>query len=117
MTQEGLGFPDINTLEPLADALGISLVELMQSKRNKKNESISEEKVVELLQNTIQLSKTPNRLTKILGIIILSVFAIIAVIDTIDSVVMIACAFSVITLLLNVIMIVISKRHKYLCDL
>ena len=28
-----LGFPDINTLEPLADALGITLIELMQSEK------------------------------------------------------------------------------------
>ena len=32
--ERGLGYPDINTLEPLADALGVSLTELMQcSKR------------------------------------------------------------------------------------
>lgn len=30
--ERGLGFPDINTMEPLADALGISLLELMRSK-------------------------------------------------------------------------------------
>ena len=28
--ERGLGFPDINTLEPLADALGVSLAELMK---------------------------------------------------------------------------------------
>ena len=28
--ERGLGFPDINTLEPLADALGITLTELMR---------------------------------------------------------------------------------------
>lgn len=31
--ERGIGFPDINTLEPLAEALEISLVELMKSKR------------------------------------------------------------------------------------
>lgn len=31
--ERGVGFPDIKLLQPLADALGISLVELMQSKR------------------------------------------------------------------------------------
>ena len=29
--ERGLGFPDINTMEPLADALGVSLLELMRS--------------------------------------------------------------------------------------
>ena len=31
--ERGLGFPDINTLDPLADALGITLIELMQSEK------------------------------------------------------------------------------------
>ena len=31
--ERGLGFPDINTMEPLADALGISLLELMRGKK------------------------------------------------------------------------------------
>jgi transcriptional regulator with XRE-family HTH domain len=34
--ERGLGFPDINTLEPLADVLGISMTELMKCKRNDK---------------------------------------------------------------------------------
>jgi len=29
--ERGLGFPDINTMEPLATALGVSLLELMKS--------------------------------------------------------------------------------------
>ena len=184
--ERGLGFPDINTLEPLADALGVSLVELIQSKRNVNNEPISAEKAVELLQDTIQLSKVHNRFSKIVGVMVLSAFAIvaaivlgvlftdwnivnyivvsiiawliawgtpvwkmtisrksqiivaaeislscaiiailfeiiniahdihindvIAVIDTIDGVVMIACIFSAITFLLNIIMVVSSKK-------
>ena len=31
--ERGLGFPDINTIEPLADALGLSIVEVMQSEK------------------------------------------------------------------------------------
>lgn len=31
--ERGLGFPDINTLEPLADALGVSLTELMNCQK------------------------------------------------------------------------------------
>lgn len=33
MCETGLGFPDINTLEPLAAALDVSLMELMNSQR------------------------------------------------------------------------------------
>ena len=35
--ERGLGFPDIHTLEPLADALGVSLSELMQCERQPVN--------------------------------------------------------------------------------
>jgi transcriptional regulator with XRE-family HTH domain len=31
--ERGLGFPDINSLEPLADALGVSIIELMKSEK------------------------------------------------------------------------------------
>lgn len=184
--ERGLGFPDINTLEPLADALGISLVELLQSKRNDCKDPISTEKAEELLLNTIQLSKVSNRFAKTFGVVVLSTFTIatiivlgvlftdwnivnyivvsiiaglvawgipvwkmtisqkaqistscvislsfaiiaivfqiinmahdihindvVAVIDTIDGVVMVACIFSAITILLNIIMIVSSKK-------
>lgn len=184
--ERGLGFPDINTLEPLADALGISLVELMQSKRNDSNEPISTEKAETLLLDTIRLSTSSNGFAKALGVMVLSAFAVaavivlgvlltdwnavnyivvsilagliawgipvwkmtisqkaqitatalislgfamiavvfqimnmahdihsndvVAVIDTIDGVAIAACSFSVITILLNVIMIVRSKK-------
>ena len=45
--ERGLGFPDINSLEPLADALGVSIIELMKSERIIENDSNKEvEKVV-----------------------------------------------------------------------
>ena len=31
--ERGLGLPDINSIEPLADALGISVAEVMQAER------------------------------------------------------------------------------------
>lgn len=34
--ERGMGFPDINTLEPLAEALGVSVPELMSSERSQK---------------------------------------------------------------------------------
>lgn len=36
--ERGLGFPDINTLEPLAEALGLSVLELMKSERIKETD-------------------------------------------------------------------------------
>ena len=31
--ERGLGFPDINSIEPLADALGVSVLEIMRSEK------------------------------------------------------------------------------------
>lgn len=35
--ERGLGLPDINSIEPLADALGISVAEVMQAERIQSN--------------------------------------------------------------------------------
>ena len=37
--ERGVGYPDINTLEPLADALGVTLTELMKCSRDKEKSS------------------------------------------------------------------------------
>ena len=48
--ERGLGFPDINSLEPLADALGVSVVELMRSEIIAENDS---DKEVEAVVNDV----------------------------------------------------------------
>ena len=49
--ERGLGFPDINSLEPLADALGVSIIELMRSERITENEpdKVAEEAVNDVM--------------------------------------------------------------------
>lgn len=46
--ERGLGFPDINTLEPLAEALGVSVLELVKSERIAAPEIHCEEAAVAL---------------------------------------------------------------------
>ena len=41
--ERGIGFPDINTIEPLASALEISVLELMKCERITENEVTKEE--------------------------------------------------------------------------
>ena len=77
--ERGLGFPDINTLEPLADALGVSVLELMQSKRTDTEKMISAEKVEEMLIETIQLSNAHKKSTMIAGEIVLAAFVVFAI--------------------------------------
>ncbi len=49
---KGLGFPDINTLEPLAEALQVSVQELMRAEKNLTKE-VNEEATTEAILNTI----------------------------------------------------------------
>ena len=49
--ERGLGFPDINTIEDLADALNVSISELMKSERTTINET------EETINNVIQVAK------------------------------------------------------------
>ena len=44
--ERGLGFPDINSLEPLADALGVSIIELMKSEKIENDSNKEVEAVV-----------------------------------------------------------------------
>lgn len=75
--ERGIGLPDINSVEALANALEVSLVEFMQAQRNEK-EKISTKEAEKLLADTIQLSRTANNITKSIGGAILLLFVIIS---------------------------------------
>ena len=49
--ERGVGFPDIRLLEPLAEALGITLIELMQSKRVE--QTLSAERAVSMVSDSV----------------------------------------------------------------
>ena len=68
--ERGLGFPDINTLEPLAEALQVSVHELMRAEKNV-TKIPEEETVTEALHNTLavaekQIKDVENRSIKII---------------------------------------------------
>jgi len=66
--ERGIGFPDINTLEPLAKALDLSVVELMRSQKSdmeNKNQNLSESDVVELMDNAVKMTRENQRQDKI----------------------------------------------------
>lgn len=75
--ERGVGLPDINVLQPLAQALEVTLVELMQMHREK-HDSIPTEDAEHLLVRTIRLSEAHHGVTRTTGIVILSVFGLIA---------------------------------------
>lgn len=54
--ERGLGFPDINTIEPLADALGVSVLEIMRSERISETE-ITQDTAAAALTDTFEFVK------------------------------------------------------------
>ena len=58
--ERGLGFPDINTIEPLADALGVSVLEIMRSKRIAETE-ITQDTASAALADTFELVKLQRK--------------------------------------------------------
>lgn len=58
--ERGLGFPDINTIEPLADALGVSVLEIMRSERIAENE-ITQDTASAALTDTFEFVKLQRK--------------------------------------------------------
>lgn len=70
--ERGLGLPDINTIEPLADALGVSIAELMKSERIEREE-VKAKEAEEIVAGAFDLAKYQKRLEfrrKIVAIIL-----------------------------------------------
>ena len=86
--ERGLGFPDIQTLEPLTQALGISVLELMRSERQEteKQDQQPEEfrytqgEVAEMLQNAGDISRQQKKQDRDANVIAGIVLAAITII-------------------------------------
>ena len=59
--ERGVGFPDINTLEPLAAALGLTVPELLRSRRDEAPQPLSDRDVTELLQSAVTMARENQR--------------------------------------------------------
>lgn len=73
--ERGVGLPDINLLEPLAQALDISLVELVQAQRMQR-QVISLQEADQIVADTVRLSEKHTE-RRIVGIGVLGLFSII----------------------------------------
>ena len=61
--ERGLGLPDINSIEPLADALSVSVAEVMQAERIPDNH-VTQENASEMLTNVFDMVKHQRRLER-----------------------------------------------------
>lgn len=86
--ERGIGFPDINTIEPLASALEISVLELIKSERITVNE-VTKEEVTDIITDTLNVVKLQYKqerknILSILGII-LGIIIFILFLDTMQG--------------------------------
>lgn len=61
--ERGVGFPDIHTLEPLAQALDVSLLELMQSRRIRED-TVTSQDASAAMANTLAMMKRANEASR-----------------------------------------------------
>lgn len=84
--ERGLGFPDINTIEPLAAALDLSILELMKSKKiTEEDKKVSESQVMEMMDNVIEMERENRRQERIAHWMAATVMIIVAILVKILS--------------------------------
>lgn len=76
--ERGIGFPDINTIEPLALALEISVLELMKSEKILSNE-VAKEEAAGIIADTLNVVKLQRRQERKNILCILGVIAVIVI--------------------------------------
>lgn len=57
--ERGKGFPDIHTIEPLADALGLTVLEIMQSKKLEDKNNYND--ISKIMKSVIEIEKENKR--------------------------------------------------------
>lgn len=115
--ERGLGFPDIKTIEPLAEALDVSVLEIMRSERLNESE-VSTDHASEALVNVIDVityqRKIERRNIFISIILIITVIMAIFLIDTIHLEGVIFVCIPVILLSIGIWLIILSwYRYKH----
>lgn len=76
--ERGIGFPDINTIEPLASALEISVLELMKSERIMSNE-VTKEEATGVINDTLNVAKQQRRQERKNVLFILGAIAVVVI--------------------------------------
>ena len=76
--ERGLGFPDINTMEPLALALEVSVPELMKSERIVSNE-VTKKETADIVANTLKVAKLQRKQERKNVLLILGAVAGVAI--------------------------------------
>lgn len=114
--ERGLGFPDIKTIEPLADALDVSILEIMRSERIQE-EQVSANSATEAIASVIDVvtyqRKIERRNILISLITVSAMIMTIFLIDTMEWMGFLLICLPVIFVVTGILLLIISwKRHK-----
>ena len=113
--ENGHGYPDIETLEDLSGALGISLLELMHSRRQE-DVTVSVEEASRTISETIKINiddrKKERKITALIFASSMAILLLISVFKNLAPVVWIAEAVGIVYLIASVLMFVDSKRNR-----
>lgn len=84
--ERGHGFPDINTIEPLAEVLGVSILEIMRAEKMELN-TVSNEEAEAALMDSFELVRKQRKVERRnVAKIIIGIVSIIAIIFLIDNI-------------------------------
>ena len=119
--ERGFGFPDINSIEPLADALGVSVLEIMRSEKIEET-AITQDTASAALTDTFELVKLQRKaerksIAKIAGCVAAILF-LVFLIDGMGWIGFAMAYFPVICLLASIALVVYGawrKKNKLPC--
>lgn len=113
--ENGHGYPDIETLEDLSEALGLSLLELMHSKRQE-DVSVTLEEASRTISDTIRINiddrKKERKITALIFASSMVVMLLISIFKEIAPVIWMAEALGAIYLIASIFMFVDSKKNR-----
>ena len=120
--ERGVGLPDINSVEPLAEALGVTVLEIMRSERIPE-ESVPSVSVSEVITDAFDMvNEQRKQVRKSVRYIAMVVLAVIALVFLADTIGWMGVAFVVLPFLCFVLAIclfvygIIRHRNKQSCN-
>ena len=113
--ENGHGYPDLETLESLSEALEISLVELMHSSKNE-TDTVTIQEASESISSAISINAEARHrercVTLIIFVLSILFVILISVLREVPVVLFIGIVMGILYLLSAVIMFVDSAKHK-----
>lgn len=113
--ERGNGFPDIKTLEPLADALDISLLELMRSESASQDElspAAADEALSETLDLAIFQNKIRNQRLMIGFLVILMLFLLLFLIDAMGWIGFLMVCLPILSLVAGILLLLFRRKMQ-----